>query len=716
MTSLLAAAAIVAACAQAPSNEARVSILKERELELVLADGWPAGPMPWTLVVDGDAWRKLLASGERFEGDAATVRATTAPHVTLHGTCAEGASHASVALDFAFHEGAEERAVDGAPLDPMHPQARIAPEAAVALRMLRADPLRERASFEPVGGAPLIERERGAATVKFRFPPVDATLHRENRAWVAVKRDGDAVDVFPVDHPAGADHPPERSSPEWLTIPRYRLEGASESVAFRMDAQALQQLADESADFPDSPDPVALRASLLMRLHKCDEALATISGFMPGRSDEARESVGALEYFQALLWAITPSGASIQSVRASARVGRCEVLGDSEIPNEEFVAASRVLQIAASALDRLHLVDHAQTFVVVVVPKQEAANSPGKSMRIGWIDVTQLPIVDDPTALARAFLRAHSGLEHAAAGTDALAAFVAGLAGRPPTSPELVAAAELARRTLDGEGPAALARFVRSDSPPAAPRSDLPSSGSVRLESLGHASFRFTADDGTRLLIDPYSSRYWLQMRFPWVGADHVVVTHDHPDHDAIDEVLGTPHVVEFEDSASGSASSTPRSARAGPFELQAFVAPHDRRYGELENLVVRTTVAGVSFVHLGDVQAPLSDELCRALKPVDVLLAPIDDRGHVLDGAALAGIVKSLAPRVVIPMHYCRTEIQGDVSDLGSIDAWLATAPNVKRIDRANVDVAKRDLPGAAETWVLQPRAWPEGRLEGIR
>ena len=84
----------------------------------------------------------------------------------------------------------------------MHPQARIAADAAVALRMLRADPMRERASFERVGEAPLIERERGAATVKFRFSttdaPVDAMVHGERRAWVAVKRDCDVVDVFPA--------------------------------------------------------------------------------------------------------------------------------------------------------------------------------------------------------------------------------------------------------------------------------------------------------------------------------------------------------------------------------------------------------------------------------------------------------------------------------------------------------------------------------------
>src|SRR5262249_12823101 len=151
----------------------RVSILGESELELALADGWPAGAMPWTLAVDGESWRRLLARGERFDGDPAAVHATASPHVTLHGSCAAGAARASVALEFGLREGAEELAVDGAPLDPMHPQARIAPDAAVALRMLRADPMRERAVFELVGEAPLVERARGAATVKFRFVPPD---------------------------------------------------------------------------------------------------------------------------------------------------------------------------------------------------------------------------------------------------------------------------------------------------------------------------------------------------------------------------------------------------------------------------------------------------------------------------------------------------------------------------------------------------------------
>ena len=193
------------------------------------------------------------------------------------------------------------------------------------------------------------------------------------------------------------------------------------------------------------------------------------------------------------------------------------MFGDPALSKDDFAAATRVLQIAASALDRLHLVEHAQTFVVLLDRKHESATGDPvpetliESMPIGWIDVTKLPLADDAMALARTLLRAHAGLEHATAGTDALSAFVAGLAGRPPASPQLVAEAELARRTLDGEGPAALARFVRSDGKPAAPRTDLPPPGSVRLESLGHACFRFTADDGTRLLIDPYSSRYWLQ-------------------------------------------------------------------------------------------------------------------------------------------------------------------------------------------------------------
>jgi L-ascorbate metabolism protein UlaG (beta-lactamase superfamily) len=483
-----------------------------------------------------------------------------------------------------------------------------------------------------------------------------------------------------------------------------------ESAAFKMDEQAFRQLDDASSLFPDSPDPVALRAVMLARLKRVGAANEAIARFSSDHPGDLRESAQSLENLGAWLAASRPPASP---VLASARFGRCEVLGDPTLSKDDFAAATRVLQIAASALDRLHLVEHVQTFVVLLDRKQgpaagdPASRSPTESMPIGWIDVTRLPIEDDATALARKFLKAHAEFERAADGVDALAAFVATLAGRPPTSPQLVAAAELARRTLDGEGPAALARLMRGEGGPAAARSDLPPKGSVRLESLGHACFRFTADDGTRLLIDPYSSHYWLQMRFPWIGADHVVVTHDHPDHDAVGEVLGTPHLVSFEDS---------KSARAGPFELRAIVTPHDRRYGELENLVVRITVAGVNFVHLGDVQAPLASEVRDALRPVDVLFAPIDDLGHILDGPGLAGIVESLAPRVVIPMHYCRKEIQGEVADLGGIDAWLAGVPNVRRIDRARVDFAKRDVPNAIETWVLTPKAWPEGRLEGIR
>lgn len=46
----------------------------------------------------------------------------------------------------------------------------------------------------------------------------------------------------------------------------------------------------------------------------------------------------------------------------------------------------------------------------------------------------------------------------------------------------------------------------------------------------GHGSYRFTLDDSTVIYVDPYFGKeYELE-------ADLVLVTHDHFDHDAVDQ------------------------------------------------------------------------------------------------------------------------------------------------------------------------------------
>ena len=61
----------------------------------------------------------------------------------------------------------------------------------------------------------------------------------------------------------------------------------------------------------------------------------------------------------------------------------------------------------------------------------------------------------------------------------------------------------------------------------------LPAATDVVIDYIG-ACFVVESPDGTRVVIDPFSSTRWLGYRFPEsVEADAVLVTHPHYDHDA---------------------------------------------------------------------------------------------------------------------------------------------------------------------------------------
>jgi L-ascorbate metabolism protein UlaG (beta-lactamase superfamily) len=61
----------------------------------------------------------------------------------------------------------------------------------------------------------------------------------------------------------------------------------------------------------------------------------------------------------------------------------------------------------------------------------------------------------------------------------------------------------------------------------------------------------------------------------------------------------------------------------------------------------------GLRFAHLGDFGQPaLRPEQREAIGAVDVLLMPVGG-GPTIGGADAAALVRELAPRLVVPMHY---------------------------------------------------------------
>lgn len=158
---------------------------------------------------------------------------------------------------------------------------------------------------------------------------------------------------------------------------------------------------------------------------------------------------------------------------------------------------------------------------------------------------------------------------------------------------------------------------------------------------LGHSSFRIKGREAS-VITDPFDPQM-VGLKYSGAEADIVTVSHEHKDHNQVSLVKGVKKVV------------------AGPGEYEIMGVSiiglpsfHDDKKGALrgKNTIYVIEMDGLRIAHLGDVGHELSEETVEALGDIDILLVPVGGEYTVGPNEA-AGIVRSIEPTLVIPMHY---------------------------------------------------------------
>ena len=208
---------------------------------------------------------------------------------------------------------------------------------------------------------------------------------------------------------------------------------------------------------------------------------------------------------------------------------------------------------------------------------------------------------------------------------------------------------------------------------------------------LGHSCFRLRGRDAAAV-TDPCAKSTGYSIGRP--AADIVTVSHDHPGHNNVAAIPGSPHIVRG----------------PGEFEISGVLIMGIRTYHDEEhgshlgrNTAYVLDVDDVRICHLGDLGHVPTPEQVEELGSVDILLAPVGG-SNTIDASAAVATVSLLEPKLVIPMHY---QTPAAKAELDPLDRFLKEmgAPTALQERQPKLSVTKSTLPHETKVQVLDYR-----------
>ncbi len=143
------------------------------------------------------------------------------------------------------------------------------------------------------------------------------------------------------------------------------------------------------------------------------------------------------------------------------------------------------------------------------------------------------------------------------------------------------------------------------------------------------------------IFTDPFDKSIGLKP--PQGSADIVLVSHNHPDHNNVQNLKGEPFVIDAEGEYSFK-----------DVYIEGIGSYHDDEKGALRglNTIFAIRSEDLTICHLGDLGHILSEKQIDAIGEIDILMVPIGGT-YTLDAKQAEKVIGQIDPKIIIPMHY---------------------------------------------------------------